>query len=71
MRDQFWIFVCTFLPVWKVGLAVTILIFLLSAFSFLGIEHGTESYYILQFTIITTIPLLIVTILMIFYCSRE
>lgn len=71
MREEFEDIVCSSLPLWKFMFVVVIILFTLLGMSVPFLERGSSSYYISLFTVVLLVPLLLVSVYVLWHCSRK
>lgn len=71
MREEFEEIVCSSLPLWQFMLVVVIILLTLLGMSLPFLERGSSSYYISLFTAVLLVPLLLVSVYVIWHCSRR
>lgn len=67
MKDRFWTYICLVTQLWQIAIGLVTVILILSLFSLLSLEPGSESYYIAQFNLVLMVPLLF----SVFYIIRK
>ena len=71
MREEFWDMMCSAIGLWRIALAVLLvmLVFTLGSLPFL--HRGTATYVISIINLIVAVPLLCVTIYVLRTCTRR
>ncbi|MCU4742595.1 hypothetical protein [Natronoglomus mannanivorans] len=68
--ERFWNWVCSVVPLWRITLAVIMILLTISVFSIGFVESGSESYYITLFNFVVLGILLTGNVSILYQCKK-
>jgi hypothetical protein len=71
VRERFWEMVCSAYGIIRLGFSLTVVMFLLSLFSFLYVEPGSATYAILQVDLVLLAVSFVVLSIPLYRCRSE